>query len=61
MKRIDFEKHLQNNNCRLLREGGNHSIWINTLNARKSTLPRHKEIDDILCKNICKQLQVNFP
>ena len=30
MKRKEFERHLKNNGCVLLREGSNHSIWVNT-------------------------------
>ncbi len=61
MKRIDFERHLYQNSCRLLREGRNHSIWINTKNEIHSAVPRHKEIDNRLCKNICKQLGILPP
>jgi predicted RNA binding protein YcfA (HicA-like mRNA interferase family) len=32
MKLKEFEKHLTKHGCKLLREGGNHSIWINTDN-----------------------------
>jgi len=61
MTRLDFEKHLIQNYCKLLREGGNHSIWINTQSDIHSAVPRHKEIDNRLCKNICKQLGITPP
>jgi hypothetical protein len=61
MKRLDFERHLIDNSCKLLREGANHSIWININNDLHSSLPRHKEIDNRLCRNICKQLGINAP
>jgi mRNA interferase HicA len=41
MKRKEFERHLKNNGCVLLREGSNHSIWINTLNNIQASIPRH--------------------
>lgn len=61
MKKLDFERHLKNNGCQLLREGGNHAVWINTITGNQSTVPRHKEIDNRLCKNICKQLSIPMP
>jgi predicted RNA binding protein YcfA (HicA-like mRNA interferase family) len=61
MKRIDLDKHLKKNGCKLLREGANHSVWVNTLNDNQSTVPRHKDIDNRLCKNICKQPSVPVP
>jgi len=61
MKRLDFERHLKLNGCELLREGSNHSIWINPANDNHSSVPRHKEIDNRLCKNICKQLSIPLP
>lgn len=56
MKRIEFERHLKNNGCELLREGSNHSIWINTLNNIQTSVPRHPEIVKVTCIAICKQL-----
>ena len=61
MKRLNFERHLKLNNCELLREGGNHSIWINPENGNITAVPRHKEIDNRLCKSICKQLEIPLP
>jgi|APIni6443716594_1056825.scaffolds.fasta_scaffold2815463_2 mRNA interferase HicA len=61
MKRLDFERHLNQNSCKLLREGGNHSVWTNTNNDMHAAVPRHKEIDNRLCKNICKQLGIIPP
>ena len=61
MKRLDFEKHLRNNNCSKIREGGNHSIWINNVNGKQTSVPRHNELSNITCKLICKQLDIPFP
>jgi len=44
MKIVDFIRHLRVNRCVLLREGGNHSVYINKVNNKISTVPRHKEI-----------------
>lgn len=61
MKRKEFERYLKNNGCVLLREGSNHSIWINTLNNVQTSVPRHPEIVNVTCKVICKQLSIPFP
>ena len=61
MKRLDFERYLIQNSCKMLGEGGNHSVWINTISEIQSAVLRHKEIDNRLCKNICKQLGIPSP
>lgn len=61
MKRSDFERHLKKNYCSKLREGSNHSIWINEANNKKTSLPHHNELSNIICKVICKQLEVPAP
>ena len=53
MKLIDFIRHLELYECYLLREGGNHSIYMNTQNDKISAVPRHREIKDFLAKKIC--------
>ena len=47
MKRRDLLRHLESNSCRLLREGGNHSIWENTKNGNRTAILRHKESSNI--------------
>ena len=61
MKRLFFIKHLSKYNCVLMREGGNHSIFLNTINNEISSVPRHKEIRNNLCRKICKDLEIPFP
>ena len=58
MKRNDLIKHLKKNECVLLREGSNHTVFINNANKKQSTIGRHKELDNLLCKKICKQLGI---
>ena len=58
MKRNQLLKHLRKNGCELLREGGRHSWWINTLQNKRSSIPRHSEINDQLARKICKDLGV---
>ncbi|OQX80167.1 MAG: addiction module toxin, HicA family [Bacteroidetes bacterium 4484_249] len=58
MKRNKLLKHLRNQGCTLLREGGNHSWWINPAQNKRSSIPRHSEIKNILANKICKDLGV---
>lgn len=58
MKRNEFLKYLRNQGCELLREGGKHSWWHNPVLNKRSAIPRHTEIKDILIKKICKDLGV---
>jgi mRNA interferase HicA len=54
MKRKELLKYLSNNGCEFLREGGRHSWWHNPTLNKRSAIPRHNEIRDILAKKICK-------
>lgn len=58
MKRRDLVRHLERHGCELVREGGNHSIYVNRGEGRSSSVPRHREIDDDLCRKICADLRV---
>jgi len=58
MKRKALIRYLQSQDCYLLREGGNHSWWHNPVQNKRSTIPRHTEIKDILVKKICKDLGI---
>jgi len=51
MKRRDLERHLRAHGCRQIDEGGNHSRWAGPEGAR-SALPRHREIDYGLARNL---------
>jgi predicted RNA binding protein YcfA (HicA-like mRNA interferase family) len=58
MKRAEFLKHLRKYNCNLLREGGRHSLFVNSTNGKQAAVPRHPELSDLLCTIICKQLEI---
>ena len=58
MKRGDFIRHLNMNECYLLREGSNHSIFQNSNNKKQTAVGRHNELSDLLCKKICRQLEI---
>ncbi len=59
MKKKELLKYLRSQGCDLLREGGRHSWWLNSSLNRRSAIPRHSEIKDILAKKICKDLGVD--
>ena len=61
MKLKDLIHHLKNNGCELLREGSKHTVYVNRNKKKVSTIPRHREINDYLCKKICKDLGVKNP
>ena len=61
MKRNLFIKHLNETNCILYREGNNHSMFLNPQNGKKTSVPRHPNIDEYLAFDICKQLDIPKP
>ena len=61
MKRRDLVQHLETHGCALLREGANHSVYVNRRIGKVSTVPRHREINDFLAKKICRDLEVPEP
>ncbi|MDQ3063144.1 MAG: type II toxin-antitoxin system HicA family toxin [Acidobacteriota bacterium] len=61
MKRRDLIRHLEANGCRLLREGGSHSIWENPKSGKRTAVPRHNEVTEYTAIKICKQLDIPNP
>jgi len=61
MNRRDLIRHLADMNCSLLREGGNHTIYVNAQTEHRAPVPRHREIDKHIVKRICRQLGVPAP
>lgn len=58
MKRRDLVRHLEQHGCVMLREGANHTIYVNAAVKKTSSVPRHNEINNDLARKICKDLQV---
>jgi mRNA interferase HicA len=58
MKRRQLLRHLRSHGCELLREGSNHSWWHNSAQDKRSAIPRHPEIQNILANKICRDLGV---
>jgi predicted RNA binding protein YcfA (HicA-like mRNA interferase family) len=61
MKRVDLLRHLEAHGCQLLREGANHSVYVNRAIRKASTVPRHREINEYLARKICRDLEVPLP
>ena len=61
MKRRDLIRHLEEQGCQFLREGGSHTIHVNRAAKKTSSVPRHTEINSDLAKKICKDLQAPPP
>jgi predicted RNA binding protein YcfA (HicA-like mRNA interferase family) len=61
LKRIDLIRHLEQHGCEALREGGNHSNYVNRPARKTSSVPRHREINEYLAKKICRDLEVPEP
>ena len=58
MKRVELLKYLRRQRCEMIREGRRHSWWRNERGDRRSAIPRHREIDDLLARKICRDLGV---
>lgn len=58
MKRRALLKHLKAQGCELFREGSKHSVYWNPANGKTSTVPRHREIKDLLAIKICRDLDI---
>jgi predicted RNA binding protein YcfA (HicA-like mRNA interferase family) len=61
VKRRDLLRHLAQHGCTLLREGRNHTVYVNLAARTASTIPRHNEINQALARKICKDLRVPRP
>ena len=58
MKRIDLVRHPEAHGCQLLREGGTHSVFVNRTTRKSSVVPRHREINEYLAREICRDLEI---
>jgi len=54
MKRRDLIGHLLKEGCVLHREGAKHSVFLNPENGHMATVPRHREIESLLARKICR-------
>ncbi|MBU2531016.1 MAG: type II toxin-antitoxin system HicA family toxin [Elusimicrobia bacterium] len=56
MKRKELVKYLIQQGCKLHREGGKYSIFVNPVNEIEVPVTRHTEIADFTARKICKDL-----
>ena len=56
VKRRDLIRYLEEKGFRLLREGGNHSIYTN--DAKVVPVKRHRQLDRITANEICKEASI---
>lgn len=61
MRRRDLIRHLEGTRCILLRQGKKHSVYFNEAKKKVSTVPRHKDINDLLVRKICRDLEIPNP
>jgi mRNA interferase HicA len=61
VKRTKRLSHLRQQGCQVLGEGRRHTQVVNPANRARSIVPRHREINDRLVQEICKQLGVSPP
>ncbi|OHA88802.1 MAG: addiction module toxin, HicA family [Candidatus Zambryskibacteria bacterium RIFCSPHIGHO2_02_FULL_43_14] len=60
MKRIDLIRHLRKSGCTLVREGSNHSIFVNIASKRATSVPRHSEVNTFTARKICRDLGIGI-
>ena len=61
MKRTDLIRHLESHGCEFLREGGNHTVYVNRRVRKSASIPRDREINDLLARKICRDLEIPPP
>ena len=61
MKRVDLIRHLERNGCEFLREGNSHTVYVNRFARKSSSIPRHRDVNDLLVRKICTDLQIPKP
>jgi predicted RNA binding protein YcfA (HicA-like mRNA interferase family) len=61
VKRRDLIRHLEAFGCEFLREGGDHTVYVNRKAGKVSTVPRHREVNEFLAHRICKDLELPEP
>jgi len=54
-------RHLEAYGCKVLREGGRHTVYVNRVARKSSSVPRHRDINDYLARKICRDLEVPEP
>jgi predicted RNA binding protein YcfA (HicA-like mRNA interferase family) len=61
VKRRELIRYIEARGCRLHREGGNHTVYINPATGAREMIPRHSEVKRHLARSICVRLGVEAP
>ncbi len=61
MKRRDLIRHLEEHGCEFVREGKEHTLYINRITKRAAAVPRHREIPTGTARAICRALGIPDP
>jgi hypothetical protein len=61
MKRRQLLRYLQDYDCEVSHEGGDHTHVRNNANGKRSVVARHREIEKRVVRTICKQLDIPPP
>jgi len=56
MKRKDLLQHIEQMGCIFVRHGGKHDWYQNLTTKMCQPIPRHREINELLARNIIKKL-----
>ncbi len=57
MKRQDLIRRLEESGCVLVRHGGRHDWYRNPKTGQSQPVPRHREINEHVARNILKKLK----
>jgi mRNA interferase HicA len=61
MKRRDLIKHLESHGCEFVREGKEHTLYVNRREKKASAVPRDCEIPGGTVRAICRARGVAAP
>lgn len=61
MKRIALVRHLEKHGCEFVREGRQHTLYINRQSRKSTAVPRHREIPIGTVRSICRSLNIPLP
>jgi predicted RNA binding protein YcfA (HicA-like mRNA interferase family) len=61
MKRRELIRHIERHGCIFLREGRHHTVYVNRVARKTSSIPRHREVNEFLARKICRDLQIPEP
>jgi mRNA interferase HicA len=56
MKRVDLIRQLEEAGCALIRHGGSHDWYRNLKTGAAQPIPRHREINEFLARQILRKL-----